>query len=109
MTEQLSFLDSPTHRRSRKSDPPTSQEAAQRNAEGLGLQTLAVFALISRYPGHTACELAKRWGVTEAGYLKRRYAVSRRAAELRRDGLVRAGTPRICTVAGSKQMTWYPT
>jgi hypothetical protein len=95
------------HARARATDPPTSHEAAERNAAGLGKQLQAVLDLIRRYPGHTACELAKRAATTEADYVRLRFAISRRAAELKADGLIRSGTARVCTVAGSRQTVWY--
>jgi hypothetical protein len=111
MTEQLSMFPTSAFRRgrARRVDPPTSHEAARRNAVGLGKQLRTVLALIELYPGHTACELAKRVAVSSEAYVKLRYQISRRASELRADGLIRSGTPRVCTVAHSKQLIWYAT
>lgn len=110
MSEQLSMFNSyPTlHRRSRRSDPVTSHEAAERNAKGLNRQRLEVLSWIRLYPGSTACELAQRIAIDPEHYVRLRYAISRRAPELRAPGYVRSGAPRICTISGSRQMTWYP-
>lgn len=100
-------LDLVTRRRARQTDPSTSHEAAANNAPRLNAQAARVLSLIERYPGHTACELAQRETRDPAAYVRARYMISRRASELRAMHLVRSGTPRRCTVAGSNQMIWY--
>jgi DNA-binding MarR family transcriptional regulator len=94
----------PAYPMSRRRDPETSRIAADRlRASGeLTRQQADVFAAVTRWPGSTAVELAK------AAELDR-HAVSRRLPELQRDGQVRRGPPRICSVNGRPQSTWRPT
>jgi transposase-like protein len=70
-------------------------------------QAAAVLKLIERYPGHTACELARRLGTDDASALRWRYAISRRAADLAKKHFVRKGSARVCEVTGTDQVTWY--
>lgn len=116
MIEQLSIftqINDVPHRvraypRVHRNDPMTSREAAERHRKGLGRQLIEVLSWIRRYPGSTACELAQRIATDPEHYVRLRYAISRRAPELRGDGHVRSGGARICTVSGSRQQTWYP-
>jgi DNA-binding MarR family transcriptional regulator len=87
----------------RRTDPETSRIAAERlRASGaLGRQAEAVLAAVTRWPGSTAVELARHAQLD-------RYAVSRRLPELQRQGRVRRGPPRECTVNGRPQSTWRP-
>jgi hypothetical protein len=91
------YTDTP---RSRRSDPETSHTAADRIRPKLRAQQQAVLDALQRWPGSTAVELAKVSGLD-------RYLVSRRLPELV-PVHVRRGKPRVCTVAGSAQGTWYP-
>lgn len=110
MSEQLSWLDgSRTWQagkpladkpRARKSDPATSHAAAARVAPKLRAQQQQVLIALRLWPGSTAVELAKAAGLD-------RYLVSRRLPELVPE-FVRRGKPRICSVAGTPQTTWYP-
>lgn len=89
---------------SRRHDPETSRIAAERlRASGaLGKQAAAVLEAVRQHPGSTAVEIAQRAGID-------RHAVSRRLPELQRQGKVRRGPPRDCTVNGRPQSTWRPT
>ena len=93
------FTDVP---RARRHDPPTSHIAASRiKASGkLASQQQTVLQAIRTWPGSTAVEIAQLARID-------RYAVSRRTSEL--CGVkIRKGDPRICTVAGTAQLTWWP-
>jgi hypothetical protein len=85
--------------RARRSDPVTSHLAAERVKPKLRKQQEAVLAALTRWPGSTAVELAKVAGLD-------RYLVSRRLPELV-PVWARRGKPRVCTVAGTIQGTWY--
>ena len=95
--------------RARRTDPSTSHEAASRNADGLAKQTAFVLDLVRQYPGMTACELARRATIAGGDYTKMRYAISRRASELKRAGLISAAGTHVCTIEGSRQTIWVPT
>jgi hypothetical protein len=87
--------------RARRRDPQTSHQAAEgiRRSGELGKQQRAVLEAVRAFPGKTAVELAHLAGLN-------RYAVSRRTAELS-PAHIRRGPPRICTVNGRPQTTWY--
>ncbi len=93
--------------RSRASDPATSDAAASKFDRQLKGQAAAVLAWIRRYRGRTACELAKCIASAEADYVRLRYQISRRAADLARQGFVRRGDVRVCEVTGTEQLTWF--
>lgn len=93
--------------RSRRTDPDTSHIAAERHSEALKGQAAQILRLIERWPGSTACELAKLWR-SPMDFGSRRVAVSRRTADLEHAGRVRKGAARVCSVKGSKQVTWHP-
>lgn len=99
MLQQTLFTDTP---RARRSDPATSHLAAERvKASGkLASQQQAVLQAIRTWPGCTAVEIAQRARID-------RYAVSRRTSELCAVK-IRKGDPRICSVAGTMQVTWWP-
>ena len=96
-TERL-LTDTP---RARRRDPQTSHQAAEgiRRSGELGKQQRAVLEAVRAHPGKTAVELAHLAGLD-------RYAVSRRTAELS-PVHIRRGPPRICTVNGRPQTTWF--
>lgn len=96
---QLSLLtDTP---RARRTDPQTSHQAAERikSSGKLRAQQQTVLDAVKRFPGSTAVELASRAGLD-------RYMVSRRLPELA-PIWVRRHAPRVCTVKGTAQITWY--
>lgn len=112
MSAQMDMFVATTapYRRWRKSDPETSRIAATRNEKGIGSQAKVVLDAIQRWPGSTACELAMNLSKIGVGtdYSAMRFRVSRRTADLAKEALVRRGKPRVCTVAGSPQTTWFP-
>ena len=65
-----------------------------------------ILKLVRVMPGSTAVEL-HRWQY-QYGHNLERHEISRRLPELRAKQLVHNGEPRVCTVSGSKQMTWLP-
>lgn len=92
---------------SRHTDPATSHLAAAAvEASGrAGSDRAKLVRAVELHPGHTAVELIGLMmceGVT-------RHNASRRLAELRKAGLVTNGPARVCSVSGTKQMTWEPT
>ena len=92
--------------RSRRRDPETSRVAARKVMPAYRGQKARVLEAIREHPQQTACELA-RWMLQSGEDLTRlRYLVSRRTADLARDGAIRRCPPRVCTVSGSPQTTW---
>lgn len=87
--------------KARAHDPATSHEAADKvEREGVaGAQRRRCLDLVRARPGMTAGEIQ-----AELGFL-----AHKRLPELRQDGLIRNGEPRICSVNGTKQLTWWPT
>lgn len=88
----------------RHTDPSTSHAAAAA-AERRGVAAahrLLCLAAVTRGPGLTAAEIAERVGLE-------RHKPSRRLPELRDDGLVVNGPPRLCSVQGRLSITWVPT
>ena len=86
--------------RARNTDPGTSHQAAGRILPKLRAQQELVLSALKRFPGSTAVELASRASLD-------RYMVSRRLPELS-PIWVRRHAPRICSIKGTAQMTWYP-
>lgn len=110
MTHQLDWCTADLPR-SRRRDPMTSRLAARRVAPVYHGQKADVLRIVRDHPLRTAVELAQLWaverGITDAGAVKDlRYVVSRRTADLARDGAIRRCPPRICTVSGTAQTTW---
>ena len=87
--------------RARRSDPSSSHEAAVR-AEKMNAQTQRTKVLMCvRYnPGLTSAEIGEKTGVG-------RHNTARRLPELRKDGRVRNGDQRICSLKGTKAITWF--
>lgn len=52
-------------------------------------------------PGQTAAEIAAATGM-------RRHDPSRRLPDLRRNGLVKTGPLKTCSVTGNPSVTWFP-
>ena len=98
-TRKRAYTETP---RARNSDPAPSHAAAERLKKSgrLRAQQQTVLDALTRWPGSTAVELAKASGID-------RYVVSRRLPELV-PLWVHRGRPRVCTVAGTAQTTWYP-
>jgi len=92
------------HARARRADPATSHRAAA-TAESSGnatRQRTACLEAVRATPGMTAGEIDKRCGFMD------RFVAGRRLPELREMGLIHNGDARVCSVRGSRQMTWYP-
>lgn len=51
-------------------------------------------------PGLTSAEIGAKTGIG-------RHNAARRLPELRKDGLVRNGEQRICSIKGTKAITWF--
>ena len=86
----------------RRTDPPSSHEAAQRvEASGAAAtQRERVLALVRAYPGCTSAELA--------GDGLDRYQLARRLPELEAGGFVRKGPLATCRVMGTRAVSWWP-
>lgn len=86
----------------RATDPATSKAAAEKIAPKLGDLQRAVLELVRSMPGRTRNELAQamNWHPSE---------VSKRLPELERNGLIRRGTERVCSVTGRACATWTAT
>ena len=100
--------------RARRNDPSTSHAAAERvrSSGALRESQLIVRDAVRRWPGKTAVELGRLLDGTPCREIPRedhwwRIEASRRLAEL--DPVhVRRGEPRICSIAGTSQGTWWP-
>lgn len=76
-------------------DPPTSSEAID-NLERSGVHQShmqLVLKAVKCLPGLTACEIAEKVGLKE-------YQARRRLSELKRDGKIKCGERRMCSVKG---------
>lgn len=84
-----------------KHDPPTSSEAIDNHKASGAHQThmQLVLKAVKCYPGLTACEIAEKIRLKE-------YQVRRRLSELKRDGKIKYGERRMCSVKGTGMMTW---
>lgn len=89
--------------RARNADPETSHQAAKQieTSGKAGTQRAEVLAVVQKFPGSTAGEIAF-YGLLD------RHAVSRRLPELREMGKVVNGPARKCRSLGSNAMTWDP-
>ena len=92
--------------RSRRRDPETSRQAARKVLPAYRGQMARVLDAIRAHPMHTACELARLMSHEGEDPTRLRYLVSRRTADLARDGAIRRCPPRVCGVSGSPQTTW---
>lgn len=93
-----------TRPRARRSDPETSQTAADR-AERSGSaasQRERILAYVRDNPGRTSAEIADALRLN-------RHTPARRLPELRALGLVASGDPRTCSVQGTRAMVWRAT
>lgn len=98
----------PTIGRSRKKDPATSKQAADKNKSGLNKQGAKVLAAIKAMQGGTRGEIGKYLAAQEGIEFHQAIAqVSRRAPDLALLNLVKRGDFRKCSVLGSNQTTWY--
>jgi len=82
----------------RNTDPGTSALAGRdMETSGTARQQRAMcLAAVTETPGLTAREIEERLGIK----------AHKRLPELRADGLVTNGEPRVCTVSGRQAMTW---
>lgn len=103
MIQQRTLFDQPVLARSRGGDPDTSRQAArEHNARGrTATHKRIVLAAIQRRPGMTSAELA-------AFCELERHEAARRTADLLREGLVRQGAVRKCSVGRRDALTWWP-
>lgn len=87
----------------RNSDPRASHEADEHmNTSGKkALQQRIAVAAVEKRPGLTALEIATRTRLC-------RYMLGRRLPEVERDGLVRRGAERQCSVSKRSACVWYP-
>jgi hypothetical protein len=96
--------------RSRRRDPETSRVAARKVLPAYRGQMARVLDAIRAHPMLTAselaAELARESGCSREETVRLRYLVSRRTADLARDGAIRRCPPRVCSVSGSPQTTW---
>lgn len=90
--------------KSRRTDPATSREAAERvtRSGASAGDRAAILAVIKRKPGLTAGEIAAELG---DGWTNVR--VSRRTAELEDAGLISPGAARVCSSRGTRMTTWH--
>lgn len=88
--------------RSHRGDPVTSYEAAEqfRRSGKRAYHWWIVLEGMKQCNGGTHSEIA---AVTPLDWLQ----VARRLSELERARLVRKGEPRICTIKGSRCVTWW--
>ena len=89
-------------RLSRKTDPASSAEAAEKLvASGAhASQKQRTLAALAKHPGSTSAELGTIMGVS-------RHVPARRLPDLERDGLVRRGKMRKCIEHGTTAVTWF--
>lgn len=88
---------------SKRNDPETSHLAGEKITKTgkRKKQMLEVAALVRKYIGYTSAELAE--AVEED-----RAKIARRLPDARTANLVVNGNARVCTITGSKSLTWYP-
>ncbi len=88
---------------SHDSDPITSFQAAQefQRSDKLAKHQQLVLDGVRRCPGGTHSEIAEV--IPELDWLQ----VVRRLSELERAAWIKKGEPRICTVRGSRCVTWW--
>lgn len=87
----------------RRSDPDTSHEAARRvTRSGTRADHLSrVVAAVKAHAGKTSAELALLTGLE-------RHEAARRTSDGEREGLLRKGPARKCSVSGRAAVTWHP-
>lgn len=92
----------PTPPLSHRGDPVTSYEAAEqfRRSGKRAYHWWIILEGMKQCNGGTHSEIA---AATPLDWLQ----VARRLSELERAGLVRKGEPRICTIKGSRCVTWW--
>lgn len=108
MTQQSLFdgddhLDKP-QAAARRTDPATSHEAAE-NHEASGNATshrIILACYVRSHPGCTNGEASR--DLPNIGYQE----ITRRMGEIAKAGAIRRGEPRLCSVNGTKQTTWWP-
>lgn len=104
---QRSLFDEPAviPAKSRRTDPATSREAAERvtRSGSSASDRAAILMVVRRKPGLTAGEIA-----AELGWGTDNVRVSRRTAELVDNGAIAQGSPRMCAIKGSRMIQWFP-
>jgi hypothetical protein len=86
----------------RNTDPATSHEAAEHviaSGKRAAQQRMTAVAVES-YPGLTSLELSRKAKID-------RYVLARRLSEVEKDGLIKRGVARTCTVSGRSAVTWW--
>ncbi len=95
-------------RRARRTDPATSQLAAERyTRESLGKDQRLLYDLIRQHPGHTAAELADLLIRRGEHWYRASRLPTKRVSELLEMELVRAGRERKCRITGHLARTYY--
>lgn len=86
----------------RRTDPPTSHQAARALTQSGKLARHAAIALdlVIRYPDKTSSELEALAGFGRDGVVRKRLAT------LRQQGLIVNGPARKCSISGSNCMVW---
>lgn len=99
---QRTFFEDPPVAAARKSDPATSHLAAASVEASGHAETHRQLCLrvVSAQAGLTSAEIAVKAGLD-------RHEAARRLADLERGGEVRKGTVKLCSVCGSKCVTWW--
>lgn len=95
--------DLPLFDAARRSDPLTSRIAARDITEGgaRAQMTQKALHLVRMNPGSTANELEWTICVSDG-------RIRKRLNDLLKDGLVRRGEPKRCSVTGRLGVTWHP-
>lgn len=86
----------------RGTDPATSGQAAARVASSGSRDDHIgrVIHAVRAHPGRTSAEIAQITGLE-------RHEAARRTADAEHLGRIRKGTPRICSVGGTRAVTWW--
>lgn len=87
----------------RRSDPPSSREAAERvTAIGSRADHLQrIVQAVKAHPGSTSAELGQYAAIE-------RHEAARRTADACNAGLIVRGPAKTCSVGGRSAITWYP-
>ena len=100
---QLKLLDLDSEPRARRTDPPTSHEAASKVARSgaADAHKAMVMRIVHLHPGLTYREIAGALEWTD------HVEVMRRLNDLERAARVRKGAARECSTNGNRMATWY--
>ena len=110
MSKQLTMFESFDEKErlatplARRTDPPTSHAAAQSAVQSglISRQCRECLEVVRMHPGLTSAELGD---VSNMGS-KARWIFARRLPDLEKAGLVRKDEARVCTINGTKAVTW---